>query len=285
MPKPKNNPPDVDVFTPERMAELQRISAPKDAAPPAQPVRPQPAPALLRQYPPLPPAAMFEGHDAGLAELIRAAEVAAHDAQMAALDLEQAGDGRPGHAAVMAAERENTFAALEVTGDIPGDPAGPLFVFLTETRPALTVAAARAESRADWADNRVRTYSRLGREGKLTRKLDKASDEVEAEMATAFATAEASKDRSDYLAARKMGTRWAELTSVYVWCLNPLVRFMARPKEMTPRGLAHAEWKADIATGGPPRPWAPLEPEDQATLDALNRGEEVGVPKGRRRRG
>jgi hypothetical protein len=283
MPKSKTKPPDIDVFDLDRLAALKRPPEARDAAP-AAPVRPQPAPALVRPFAALPHAALLEEHDAGLAELVRAATAATSAAQLAALDLEQAGERRPGHAAALAAEREHALAALQATGEVPGDPAGPLLVFLTETRPALAVAAARTVARAEWCAGRVRTCPRTGPEGKLTRKLDRAADDVEEQMGAGFARAEEGKDRAEYEVTRKLGRRWAELAALHLWCLAPGVAYTPYPEASFPRSLAWAEYMADTATGGPQRAIVPLEPKDQATIDRLNAGEALGPEDNPRRR-
>ena len=285
MPKPKNQAPDIDVWTPERVAEQRLTEAPPPPEPTPSWQRPRlAAPLPLRQYPKLPPADLVAEHDQELADLIRSAEVAVDTARRAALDVELAGDGGTMHAEAVTAERAHTLAALEVTGDVPGAPSGPLLTFLTETRPHLAVTAARATVRADWCDHRVRTHPRLGAGGKLTEHLDRASDEVEEQMAAGFAAAEQSRDRVDFEQTKKLSRRWAELTSLYLWCLNPAVAFVARPPEMFARRLAFAEYQADTATGGAPRSIVPLEPQDQEMIDRLNRGEDPVPADNRRRR-
>jgi hypothetical protein len=261
---------DIRRITPEELHAAQFTGRGADPSPAIPP--------LTKRRPALPPAEALEPWDPKAAKRVRAATKATADAQAAALAAEGCQTGGAIWQAAVAADRELTLEALQSTGELPSSASGPMLTFLTTTVPESHVQARRAAIADELAHQKLRSY--LAGADDLRHALDRASDEIEEAMRQAFARTEQTKQRYDYEAARQLGKKWGELTSLYVWAVTPTLGYKKRQGDTFPRNLQWHEYKADRATGGPERVDPPLEPQDQAIFDALNRGE---TPAPRRR--
>jgi hypothetical protein len=224
-----------------------------------------------RTYPTMPPAHMIHEWDDELAGLVAGAGAADGAARIAAGALDEAGDGARALPAAIEAERLAALASFKATGRPPKDFAGPLWQFVTETRPQLAVEAVRAVAGADFADERARSYAANAK--KLHRTLDEASDALRDEIVAAFEEAKATGERITYLQARKAGERWGVVVALWNWVRNPQVAYRSLwPKETFPRGLEVLEYEADQGSGGAPRMMVPLAQEQKEELDAWSGG-------------
>ena len=115
---------------------------------------------------------------------------------------------------------------------------------LTETQPRLFSEAVRAEARVDMAMSRVRSQGTL-----LRGKLDKATDDLAADIRSLWERARDRKDSRSYSAALDVAAEWARASSLYEWSLNTSRQYRQRRANTYPIELEFLEHEAATAVG------------------------------------
>jgi hypothetical protein len=278
-------PPSTESFTPERLAELRAQQAgqggkPEASAPPpvvdagqmmmsveGRNINPLSGlPALGRgRWMPRPSVELAGHYDDELADRLADAAEAMADANAAAQDALAA---QPGGNLWSAAVRADAVVVCEALdrGDDPPD-ASPLAEHMSQVMPDLVAAAWRAQAVLDRADRLAELRAQA-----IAAELSARCDEIEADIAKAWAKAERTKDRADYLAGRKLSAEWAQAVALWSWCRQPNRPYSAPLRPVFPARLDYAEYQADIATGGTERISPPFDPDTAAALDRIYGG-------------
>jgi hypothetical protein len=283
---PKDRPPAVDVFSPQRLAKERQDAAVPPGSPPSPPPPSDAATAFMRHQgnrsdalaglvaldpsrrsrPSLPPADAVEPYDARLADLIRGAVVADSEAASSA---QMALDAQPGgplfRAAVEAeAERVADHLARGKSLPFPDDKDSPLRGHLVEVAPQLITLAYQDQAAAQWHDRACRDCSRSNR--KLRDRLSEACDDLERRIEAEWAAAEATGLRGRYETGRGLAREWSQAAALFRWCEAPDRPYTPPSRPTFPARFDYAEYAADRATGGKERPSPPLPPDEAAQM-------------------